>query len=117
MQHQCDIKAEELDLIKAQLITEKDNNDLADLFKMYADSSRLRILNLLFQHELCVHDIAKACNMNHSAVSHQLAKLKSSRIIKSRRSGKNIYYSLDDEHIELIFNNGLEHVKELRNER
>ncbi len=89
---------------------------MAELFKMYGDATRLRILSVLFQREMCVCDIAYLLDMSHSAVSHQLAKLKANRIIRSTKIGKNVYYTLDDEHIELIFNNGLKHLKELNHE-
>lgn len=86
--------------------------DLSDLFKMFADPTRLKILSLLFKQELCVCDIAETLGMTHSAVSHQLSVLRSNRIIKYRRDGKNIFYSLDDHHIQMIYNAGMEHILE-----
>jgi ArsR family transcriptional regulator len=86
--------------------------DLADLFKVFGDSTRVRILCALFQAELCVCDIAALLGMSTSAISHQLRILKQSKLIKNRRDGKVVYYSLDDDHVKNIFNQGLEHVSE-----
>lgn len=86
--------------------------DLADLFKVFSDSTRIKILCALFQNELCVCDLAALLNMSQSAISHQLRVLKSSRLVKFRRDGKVIYYSLADDHIEHIFNEGFKHVTE-----
>lgn len=86
--------------------------DLADLFKVFSDSTRIKILCSLFQNELCVCDLAALLNMSQSAISHQLRVLKSSRLVKFRREGKVIYYSLADDHIEHIFNEGFKHVTE-----
>lgn len=86
--------------------------DLADLFKVFSDSTRIKILCALFKNELCVCDLAALLNMSQSAISHQLRVLKSSRLVKFRRDGKVIYYSLADDHIEHIFNEGFKHVTE-----
>ena len=86
--------------------------NLADLFKVFSDSTRIKILCSLFQNELCVCDLAALLNMSQSAISHQLRVLKSSRLVKFRREGKVIYYSLADDHIEHIFNEGFKHVTE-----
>lgn len=86
--------------------------NLSELFKMFADPTRLKILSLLFEKELCVCDIAEVLHMTHSAVSHQLSVLRQNRIIKYRREGKNVFYSLDDEHIQMIYNAGIEHISE-----
>ena len=94
------------------MLTQEEFNDLSVLFKMYADPTRLKILSLLFKEEMCVCDISTLLDMTQSAVSHQLSVLRQNRIIKYRRSGKNIYYSLDDEHIQLIFDAGLAHIME-----
>lgn len=96
------------------LIAEQTCHDLSGLFKMFADASRIRILDCLFQHEMCVCDLSTLLEMSQSAVSHQLALLRNARLIKYRRSGKNIYYSLDDEHIQLIYDAGMSHVIESR---
>lgn len=86
--------------------------DLADLFKVLGDSTRVRILSALFQAEMCVCDIAALLNMNQSAISHQLRILKQARLVKNRRDGKVVYYSLDDEHVKSIFDQGLIHINE-----
>lgn len=85
---------------------------LAELFKMFGDSTRIRIMCALFQRELCVCDLSEILGMGQSAVSHQLRLLRTSSIVKVRREGKSAYYSLDDEHIQKIFELGLEHINE-----
>ncbi|MDF9823751.1 DNA-binding transcriptional ArsR family regulator [Breznakia sp. PF5-3] len=113
MEHHCEIIDEkEVMKLKANMLHMDDTEELAVFFKMYADPTRLKILNLLFQSELCVCDIAYLLGMSHSATSHQLAVLKRNRIIKSRREKKNVFYSLDDRHIEMIYNAAFEHIKE-----
>jgi len=86
--------------------------DLAELFKIFGDSTRIKIIWALFEEEMCVCDIAYLLNMTQSAISHQLRVLKQARLVKPRRDGKNVYYSLDDQHIEEIFNQGLNHINE-----
>lgn len=86
--------------------------DLAELFKVFGDSTRMRILYVLFEAEMCVCDIAQLLNMTQSAISHQLRILKQSRLVKSRREGKQVFYSLADDHVARIVNQGLEHVRE-----
>lgn len=98
--------------IQKGMLTQESFLDLSNVFKMFGDPTRLKILSILFQHELCVCDISALLDMNQSAVSHQLSVLRQNRIIKSRRSGKNIYYSMDDEHIEAIYKTGLAHIEE-----
>ncbi len=83
---------------------------LAELFKLIGDTTRCRILFVLDKNEMCVCDIANVLNMTKSAVSHQLAVLRKSNIVKCRRSGKEVYYTLDDEHINKLFEIGLEHI-------
>lgn len=85
---------------------------LADFFKNFGDSSRLRIMGALFNGEMCVGTIAEILNMTQSAVSHQLRVLKSSRLVKARKEGKLVYYSLNDEHIKIIYKMGIEHILE-----
>ncbi len=85
---------------------------IAELFKGFADPTRVRILTLLQQRELCVTDIAEAVELTQSAVSHQLRMLKQMHLIKFRREGKNIWYSLADDHVKTILQMGLEHVLE-----
>lgn len=84
--------------------------DLAELFKTFGDSTRIRILYTLTEGEMCVQDIADTLNMNQSAISHQLRILKQMSLVKFRRDGKTIYYSLADMHVATIMNQGLEHV-------
>ncbi len=86
--------------------------DVAELFKYFGDSTRIRILYALFDGELCVNDIADTLQMTQSAVSHQLKFLKAGKLITSRRDGKSIYYSLADEHVRSIIDLGIEHVNE-----
>lgn len=86
--------------------------DLAELFKVFGDSTRIKILYSMFENELCVNDIAKLLNLSQSSVSHQLRILKSSKLVKFRREGKSIFYSLDDEHVRTIISMGMEHVEE-----
>ena len=83
---------------------------LADLFKIFSDSTRIRILDILIRRELCVQDIANEMEMTQSAISHQLRVLKQAHLVKSRRDGKTIYYSLADDHVTTIMAQGLEHV-------
>ncbi|MCR5595742.1 MAG: metalloregulator ArsR/SmtB family transcription factor [Lachnospiraceae bacterium] len=87
--------------------------ELAELFKVFGDSTRLRIMHLLFDKEMCVQDIAEGLDMTQSAISHQLKILKNSHLVKSRRDGKQIMYSLDDDHVRTIISVGLEHIEEL----
>jgi DNA-binding transcriptional ArsR family regulator len=86
--------------------------DLADLFKVFGDSTRVKILCALLQAEMCVCDIAALLGMSKSAISHQLRTLRQTRLVKYRREGKVIYYSLEDEHVGTIFDQGLVHVCE-----
>ena len=86
--------------------------DLAELFKVFGDTTRIKIICALFESEMCVCDIAALLCMNQSAISHQLRVLKQARLVKFRKDGKVVYYSLDDEHIKLIFDLGLIHIKE-----
>lgn len=86
--------------------------DLAELFKVFGDSTRIKILYAIFENELCVNDIAKLLNLSQSSVSHQLRILKTSKLVKFRRDGKSIFYSLDDEHVRAIISMGMEHVEE-----
>ncbi|WP_416334627.1 ArsR/SmtB family transcription factor [Anaerococcus sp. DFU013_CI05] len=90
----------------------EDIMELSDLFKVFADSTRLRILHKLFNGPISVGVIAEALDMSQSAISHQLKYLKDSNLVKSERDGKSIYYSLADDHIKTIFKTGLEHINE-----
>ncbi len=86
--------------------------DLADLFKIFGDTTRIKILCALFQAEMCVCDIAALLGMTQSSISHQLRVLKQARLVKYRKEGKVVYYSLDDEHVKSIFDQGLIHITE-----
>lgn len=86
--------------------------DMADFFKVFGDTTRIKILYALFQAEMCVCDMAALLGVSQSAVSHQLRILKQARLVKYRREGKVVYYSLDDDHIKHIFDQGLNHIKE-----
>ncbi len=86
--------------------------DLADLFKLFGDSTRIRILYTLYEEELSVGEIAEQLGMTISAVSHQLRVLKQGKLVKSKREGKQIYYSLDDDHVKTIIAMGREHIEE-----
>ncbi len=86
--------------------------DLTELFRIFGDSTRVRILYVLFEAEMCVCDIAALLGMTQSAISHQLRALKGARLVKSRREGKTVFYSLADDHVKAIINQGLEHVSE-----
>ncbi len=86
--------------------------DLAELFKVFGDSTRVKILWALDEAEMCVCDIAVLLNMTQSAISHQLRVLKQARLVKNRREGKVVYYSLDDNHVKSIFDQALIHIKE-----
>ncbi len=86
--------------------------DLAELFKVFGDTTRIRILYALFVSELCVSDIAQLLNLSQPAISHQLKILKDAKLVKFRREGKIIFYSLDDDHVRTIISMGMEHVEE-----
>lgn len=87
--------------------------NLSELFKMFGDSTRIKILSVLFEEELCVNDISKKINASQSAVSHQLRILKASKLVKYRKHANLIYYSLADDHVKQIFELGCEHINEI----
>ena len=91
---------------------EEELYDLAELFKVFGDSTRIKILCALFEGEMCVCDIAQLLNMSQSAISHQLRVLKQAQLVKYRREGKTVFYSLADAHVNTILNQGLEHIEE-----
>ena len=98
--------------VNACMPEENELSDLADLFKVFGDSTRLRILFVLFQSEMCVCDIAQTLQMTQSAISHQLRILKQSALVKNRRDGKQVLYSLADAHVATIIAQGREHIEE-----
>ncbi len=85
---------------------------LSEFFKVFGDVTRIRILYLLSRSDLCVHDITSLLEMNQSAISHQLRILKQARLVRYKRNGRSICYSLDDDHVKQIFNQGFEHINE-----
>ena len=89
-----------------------DDEILYELFRVFGDSTRIKILYALFESELCVNDIAQVVGISQSAVSHQLRVLKTSKLVKFRRDGKAIYYSLDDDHVRSMISLGMDHVEE-----
>lgn len=99
-------------LVSDDMPEEEELYDLAELFKVFGDTTRIKILYTLFKSQMCVCDIAQILNMSQSAISHQLRVLKQAKLVKNRREGKQIIYSLDDTHISSIIRIGLEHVKE-----
>ena len=99
---------------KIKLPEEEVLYDLGDFFKILGDSTRIKILSALFQSEMCVCDIAALLGMTQSAISHQLRVLKQGRLVKHRKDGKVVYYSLDDDHIKHIVAQGLTHISEKR---
>ena len=98
--------------VKSKMPQEETLYDLAELFKVFGDTTRIRILWALDESEMCVCDIASLLSMTQSAISHQLRILKQADLVKNRRDGKVVYYSLDDEHVQQIFDQGLTHINE-----
>lgn len=101
-----------LKIVNEKLPDENDLYDLSELFKVFGDSTRIRILFVLFEAEVCVCDLAEVLNMTQSAISHQLKILKQSKLVKSRRDGKSVFYSLADSHVRTIISQGFEHIGE-----
>lgn len=108
----CAVHQELLQKISGGMPDEAILLDIAELFKVFGDSSRTKILCVLFESELCVCEIAQLVQMTQSAVSHQLRILKQARLVRSRREGKTVYYSLADGHVKTMFCQALEHVAE-----
>lgn len=100
-------------IVTETMPSEDELYDLAELFKVFGDSTRIRILYVLFESEACVCDIAACLNMSQSAISHQLRILKQSKLVKNRREGKSIIYSLADGHVRTIIAQGREHIEEV----
>ena len=98
--------------IDEKMPPEEELQDLAEFFKVFGDMTRIKILCVLFQAELCVCDLAEVVGMTQSAVSHQLRILKQMKLVKNRREGKTVFYSLADGHIQSILNQGIEHIIE-----
>lgn len=108
----CEVHEDLLKIVNETLPEETELYDLAELFKVFGDSTRIRILFVLFEAEVCVCDLAKALNMTQSAISHQLRILKQNKLVKNRREGKSIFYSLADDHVRTIINQGRDHIEE-----
>ncbi len=111
----CDtveVHQELLKIVNETLPDEVELYNLAELFKVFGDSTRIRILYVLFEAEVCVCDLAQALNMTQSAISHQLKILKQNKLVKSRREGKSVFYSLADGHVRTIIAQGREHIEE-----
>ena len=106
------IHQNKVDNIKKTMPKEEILYDLAEVFKVFGDSTRIKIMYSLFKNEMCVCDIAVLVGTTQSAISHQLRILKQAKLVKYRKEGKVVYYSLDDEHVKSIFNEGLKHVEE-----
>jgi ArsR family transcriptional regulator len=109
----CDIHEAHHEIIDGiKLLDDEHFFDLAEFFSVMGDSTRIKILYLLFEGEMCVCDISEKLNMSMSAISHQLRVLKNARLVKYRKQGKSVIYSLHDDHIKTIINMGVEHIKE-----
>lgn len=106
------IHEEVVNEVSSQMPEDEVLMDLGDAFKVFSDFTRLKILYALLNHEMCVCDISALLGMTKSAVSHQLRVLKQSNLVKNRREGKVVYYSIADKHVETIISNGMEHVLE-----
>ncbi len=112
---QCEMTEVHEELVQSvnrNMPDEEELYDLAELFKVFGDSTRIKILYVLLEAEVCVCDLAAALNMTQSAVSHQLRILKQNKLVKSRREGKSIFYSLADGHVRTIIDQGREHIEE-----
>lgn len=108
------IHPENIKDVKTEMPDDEILEQIADLFKVFGDFTRVRIIFALFKSEMCVCDLANLLGMSSSAISHQLRVLKQAKIVKFRREGKVVYYSLDDEHVYKIFEQGFEHVTEIK---
>ena len=115
MEEKLDLKYADHDVVcslREQMSEEQELYELADLFKVFGDSTRIKILLVLYKGEMCVNDIAVTLDMSQSSISHQLRILKQNRLVKFRKEGKIVFYSLADQHVFSIVEQGLEHVRE-----
>ncbi len=110
--NECGVHQDIIDKVAKAMPDESLFYDAADLLKVFGDPTRIRMIYVLGQSEMCVCDIAKLLNMSQSAISHQLRVLKQARLVKARRSGKTIFYSLCDDHVQKIFYCAMEHIME-----
>lgn len=108
----CEVHKDLVTKVTNRMPDEDELYDLAELFKVFGDSTRIRILSVLIGEEMCVCDLAEVLSMNQSAISHQLKILKQAKLVKNRREGKQVYYSLSDDHVSTILAMGLEHIEE-----
>ena len=108
----CQIHEDVVKAVTDHMPDEDQLYDLAEVFKVFGDSTRIKILYVLFEAELCVCDIAQLLNMTQSAISHQLRILKQNRLVNNRRDGKSVFYSLADGHVKTIISQGMEHIQE-----
>ncbi|MBN2658508.1 MAG: winged helix-turn-helix transcriptional regulator [Spirochaetales bacterium] len=111
MKTECCVNPENVDAVEQALIPEDDIVDISEIFKLLGDPTRMRIVAALRIRELCVGDLSALMEISMSGVSHQLRLLKKSRIVRTRRDGKMVYYTLDDEHIEELIDVALLHIK------
>ena len=107
-----ELHIERVDALRKDMPSFRQLTDLAELFKLFSDSTRIRILCALFGSELCVCDLAELLNMGQSAISHQLRILRSGKLVTTRREGKSVFYMLDDDHVRLICDQGFAHINE-----
>lgn len=114
----CDvIHSDVVDAVKKKMPDENELYDLSDFFKVLGDSTRAKIIWALDENEMCVCDLAVLLNMTKSAISHQLSLLRQENLVKNRREGRVVFYSLADNHIKEIFEKGLEHIREKMEEK
>lgn len=106
------VHEEIVDAVSKNMPDEEELFDLAEFYKVFGDSTRIKILYVLFEAEMCVCDIAQLLNMTVSAISHQLRVLRNARLVKQRRDGKTVFYSLADDHVRTIISMGVEHIEE-----
>ncbi|SMD05857.1 transcriptional regulator, ArsR family [Desulfocicer vacuolatum DSM 3385] len=112
-QIQC-VHPEAVDRVKDKMPSQDILMNLADFFKVFGDHTRIRILTALYREELCVCDLVEVLGMNQSAVSHQLRVLRGAKVVKFRKQGKMVYYSLDDDHVRELLRDGMDHIQEER---
>ena len=115
IENHCDCKPQDMDLInlaKEKMPEYRDISDLSDFFKIMGDSTRLQLLIALQTGEFCVSDLSYLLNMTRSAISHQLKALRVSKLVRTRKDGKTVYYALDDDHIREILEKSIEHIQE-----
>jgi ArsR family transcriptional regulator len=105
--HDC----EGVEQAKESLVDSEAAREVAQLFKALSDPTRVRLISILAEHELCVHSIVEALGITQSAISHQLHTLRMQRLVRSRKEGKHVYYTLDDAHIANLFRQGLAHIR------